>query len=75
MVRQGNNDNKVGTGDGRDAVLSRPVGPGRIFETRPPDRYLVHGGEALFKSRGHPGTAAVVSAPLGGACSGDPAAA
>ncbi|MCY4174142.1 MAG: hypothetical protein OXF25_08810 [Cyanobacteria bacterium MAG CAR3_bin_5] len=54
--------------------MSRPVGPGRIFETRPPDRYLVHGGEALFKSRGHPGAAAVVSAPLGGACSGDPAA-
>ena len=34
------------------------------FETRPPDRYLVHGGEVLFKSRGDPSTAAVVSAPL-----------
>ncbi|MDE0647083.1 MAG: hypothetical protein F4Z73_08045 [Synechococcus sp. SB0668_bin_13] len=31
------------------------------FETRPPDRYLVHGGEVLFKSRGEPTTAAADS--------------
>ena len=35
------------------------------FAAHPPERYLVHGGEVLFKSRGNPGTAAVVSAPLG----------
>lgn len=35
------------------------------FEARPPDRYLVHGGEVLFKSRGDPSIAAVVSDPLG----------
>lgn len=32
---------------------------------RGPDHYLVHGGEVLFKSRGHPSTAAVVSTLLG----------
>ncbi len=35
------------------------------FEAHPPDRYLAHGGEVLFKSRGDPSTAAVVSISLG----------
>lgn len=35
------------------------------FAAHPPDHYLVHGGEVLFKSRGDPSTAVVVSAPLG----------
>ena len=35
------------------------------FESRPPDRYLVHGGEVVFKSRGDTSTAAVVSAAQG----------
>lgn len=30
-----------------------------------PDRYLVHGGEVIFRSRGEPNTASVVSASLG----------
>ncbi|MXW41275.1 MAG: restriction endonuclease subunit S [Synechococcus sp. SB0668_bin_15] len=34
------------------------------FETRPPDRYLVQGGEVLFKSRGDPSIASVVSTTL-----------
>ena len=34
------------------------------FAAHPPDRYLVYGGEVLFKSRGEPSTAAVVSTPL-----------
>ena len=35
------------------------------FAAHPPDRYLVYGGEVLFKSRGEPNIAAVVSSPLG----------
>ena len=61
----------------RDVQGDDEVGSGSLHRYQVgnlPDRYLVRGGEVIFKSRGKPNTATVVSALLGEPRGGHPSA-